>query len=104
MKNSKIMLISSSSDKDCRLWNIAQGNCLKIFKGHSDIIRSIQILSEQIFVSASAEILFWNINSTNSFRCIQPDQSGSEIFSLIKNDKNELIFTGEQSFIGLIKI
>ena len=104
MKKSKDLLISCSNDKNCRLWNISQENCLKIFKGHSDIIWSIQIVSEKIFASASAEIIFWNIDSTEGFHSIKPDKSGEMFVSLIKNGSNELVIAGGYDFIGLIKI
>ena len=65
---------------------------------------TIQILSEKIFVSASKEIIFWNIDSNEIIHSIKPDQSGNQISSLIKNDRNELIFAGMHDFIGLIKI
>ena len=64
----------------------------------------MQILSEKIFVSASTEILFWNIDSTEAIHSIKPDQSKSTIFSLLKNDRNELVFAGQHHFIGLVKI
>ena len=104
LNNSKDLLISCSDDRDCRLWNISQGNCLRVFQGHSRCIASIQILSEKIFVSASVEIIFWNIDSSEAIHSIQPDQSGKIINSLMKNDKNELVFAGSNDFIGLIKI
>ena len=104
IKNSDDLLLSCSDDKDCRLWSISEENCLKIFKGHSDIVWSIQILSEKMFASAGAEIIFWNIDSTEAVHSIKPDQSGEKIISLIKNDRNELIFAGMHDFIGLIKI
>ena len=105
MNNSKDLLVSCSDDKDCRLWSISQENCLKIFKGHTNKIWSIQILSEKIFVSASSEIIFWDINSTEAIHTIKPDdQPGRTIYSLMKKDKNELVFAGSHDFIGLIKI
>ena len=104
MKNSNNMLISCSNDKDIRLWNILQENCLKIFKGHSDRILSIQILCDKIFISAGAEIIFWNIDSKEAINSIKPDQSGKINTSLIKNDMNELLFAGYHDFIGLIKL
>ena len=104
MNNSKDLLLSCSDDKDCRLWSISQENCLKIFKGHSNRIWTMQILSEKTFVSASAEILFWNIDSAEAIHSIKPDESGDIIHSLLKNVKNELVFAGQHDFIGLIKI
>ena len=104
MNNSKDLLISCSNDKDCRLWSISQGNCLKIFKGHSGRINSILLLSEKIFASASAEIIFWNIESTEFTRSIKIDQSENRITSLIKNGNNQLVFAGQHDFIGMIKI
>ena len=104
MNNSNDLLVSCSDDKDCRLWSISKENCLKIFKGHSNRIWSIQILSEKIFVSASVEIIFWNVDSIEAIHSIKPDQSGKMITSLMKNDENELIFAGCHDFIGLIRI
>ena len=103
--NSNDLLVSSSLDKDCRLWSISQGNCLKIFEAHSSQIWSIYVLSEKIFVSGSAEIIFWNIDSTKFIRSIKPDDKSRNIInSMIKNNENQLIFAGGNDFIGLIKI
>ena len=104
INNSKDMLVSCSKDKDCRLWSILHENCLRIFKGHSNQIWSIQILSEKIFVSAGAEVIFWNIDSTEAINSIKPDQSGNLIYFMTKNDINELVFAGIHDFIGFIKI
>ena len=104
MNNNKDFLLSCSSDKDCRLWSISQENCLRIFKGHSNQIWSMQILSEKIFTSTSAEVIFWNIDSEEAINTIKPDQSEKWILTMIKNDKNELVFAGQHNFIGFIKI
>ena len=104
MKNSKNLLVSCSNDKDCRLWSISQGNCLRVFKRHSNTIWTIQILSENIFISVSAEIIFWDIDSSEAIHSIKPDKSEKMILSLLKNDRNELVFAGYHDFIGLIKI
>ena len=104
MKHSKDLLVSCSGDKDCRLWSILHGNCLKIFKGHTDTIWSIQILSQKIFVSAGVEIIFWDIESPEIIRSMKPDESEDRIASMIKNKENELVFAGGHDFIGLIKI
>ena len=79
-------------------------NYIEEVKRHPDRIGSMQILSEKIFPSVSTEILFWNIFSTEAIHSIKPHQSKSTIFSLLKNDKSELVFAGQYDFIGLIKI
>ena len=104
MNTSNDLLVSCSDDKDCRLWSISYESCLKIFKGNSNNVSSIQILSEKIFVSGSAEIIFWNADRAEMINSIKPDQSGKIIHSLIKNNKNELIIAGQHDFIGLIKL
>ena len=104
MKYSKDLLVSCSSDKDCRLWSISQANCLKIFKGHTDTIWSMEILSEKIFVSGGVEMIFWNIESPEAIRSIKPYQSGDVIATLMENGQDELVFAGGDNFIGVIKI
>ena len=104
MNNSKDLLVSCSADENCLLWSISHGNCLNAFKGHNDWIWSMVVLSDKIFVSASEEIIFWNIHRSEAIHSIKPDQSKSIIFSLLKNDRNELVFAGTHDFIGLIKI
>ena len=104
MNNSKDFLVSCSNDTDCRLWNISKESCLRVFKGHSDRILSMQILSDKIFVSASKEIIFWNIDSNEIIHSIKPDQLENMIRSIITNQRNELIFAGDHDFIGFIKI
>ena len=104
MKRRNNFLLSCSDDKYCRLWNISRENCLKIFKGHSDGVNSVHILSDKIFVSASSEIIFWDIENIEIIKVIQPDQSGNQIISLIKKGKNRLICADAHDFIGLIKI
>ena len=112
MKNSQDLLVSSSNDKDVRLWSISSGSCQKIFRGHSsNYIPSIEILSDKIFVSMSTEIILWNFDTqvdsnnyvTKNIRSIKPDESGNTIYSLIMTE-NELIFAGDHDYIGLIKI
>ena len=95
MYNSKDLLVSCSTDKDCQLWSISHENCLKIFKGHGHSTRSMEILSEKIFGLTGAELMYWNIDSAEAIHSIKSDQSGKISFSLIKNNENELVFAGE---------
>ena len=104
MKHSKNLLVSCSGDKDCRLWNISQGDCLKIFKGHTDTILSMQMLSETIFVSVAIEMIFWDIESPGIIRTMKPDQLGDVITTFMESSENELVFAGGDNFIGLIKM
>ena len=103
MNNSKNLLLSCSCDKDCRLWDISQEYCLRIFRGHSNRVNSLLILSEKIFASASAEIIFWHIDNPGIIHCIKPDQSGSRIATLLKTNESELVFAGMHNFIGWIR-
>ena len=49
---------------------ISTNDCLKKFKGHSDMITSIIVLSDKIFVSASREVKFWNIDKDKCVKSV----------------------------------
>lgn len=59
-------LLSASSDKIIRLWNIATGDIVKTFDGHSDYISSVVFSPNgKYIVSASADrtIRLWNVKN-----------------------------------------
>ena len=60
----KGQVITGSADKTLKLWNLEpKVECITTFKGHTDCIRSIAIISDTQFLSASndASIREWDI-------------------------------------------
>lgn len=39
--NNKGELVSGSSDKDIKIWNVNNGNCIKTFNGHNNEVMSV---------------------------------------------------------------
>ncbi len=61
------MLISGSQDRTVRLWDVETGQCLYIFKGHTDSVWPVSFRSDgKQFVSASADhtIRLWADSQT----------------------------------------
>lgn len=61
----KKVIISCSEDKTIKIWDIFNGNLIKIFYGHTDIIYSLDVISEKNIISIGKEIIIWNITKMN---------------------------------------
>ena len=55
----------ASSDFAVRVWNLADGACLRTFKGHSADVTSLDLIDRHTLVSASSDqtIRLWNLTS-----------------------------------------
>ena len=62
-------LISGSSDKSIKVWDIRSGECLKTLKGHTSSVLSLAITNEGLLMSGSEDrsILIWEKGSLSSF-------------------------------------
>ena len=58
-------LISGSSDKSIKVWNIETGECLKTLTGHSGSVFSLAISDEDLLISGSSDktIKIWDIKT-----------------------------------------
>jgi serine/threonine protein kinase len=65
-KETNQFLLSASSDKTCKMWDLNTGTILKIFSGHTSPVSSIVVISNSIFVSISVEIRCWNYETNQS--------------------------------------
>ena len=59
----KKFIISCSEDKTIKIWDIFNGNLVKIFYGHTDIIYSLDVISEKNIISVGKEIIIWDITT-----------------------------------------
>ena len=58
-------MASGSNDNSIRIWNVASGKCIHKLTGHSNYVRSLQLLSNNKLASGSFDksINIWNIYS-----------------------------------------
>ena len=57
-----ILVVSGSSDKPIRLWNIESGECLRVLEGHEELVRCVRFDNLRI-VSGSydGKIKVWDL-------------------------------------------
>ena len=95
MLNQKEFLISSSTDKECRLWSLISGECLRKFIGHVDVVVSLLVLSDKIFASSSTDIRFWHIDKNESFRIVNTDELNKCIYSMTLINQDRIACCGQ---------
>ncbi len=80
-------LLSGSDDKSIRMWNLAEGKCLKIFNGHTHSANKILLWSPTVIVSASDDhsIKFWNLEDGKCVKTLT-GHAGWVIFITIRPD------------------
>jgi WD40 repeat protein len=65
MLQSNECLISGSSDKTIKCWDINSGQCVNTIQAHNDSVVSLEILSaEQVISGSYGEIKIWNIRTS----------------------------------------
>jgi WD40 repeat protein len=67
---SKNKVISASTDKTIKIWDIKTGLCEKTIEAHSEPIRAIQMIETNQFISCSSDksILLWDLNTFNCLK------------------------------------
>jgi len=67
-----------SVDKTIRIWNIKTGECIRILKGHSDLVSCLATLSNGYLASGSYDktIRIWN---SKNGKCLKTLKGHSEI-------------------------
>jgi len=80
-------LLSGSDDKSIRMWNLAEGKCLKIFNGHTHSANKILLWNANTIVSASDDhsIKFWNLDDGKCLKTLT-GHAGWVIFITIRPD------------------
>lgn len=80
--NQRHVILASSNDKTCRLWNTDSQRLLSTFSGHSDKVMSARLFQSHNVVSGSADrtIKQWDISS---LRCVKTYCVGSTVFDIV---------------------
>ncbi|EGT48302.1 hypothetical protein CAEBREN_10621 [Caenorhabditis brenneri] len=76
------VILASSNDKTCRLWNVESQRLLSTFSGHTDKVASARLFQSHNVVSGSADrtIKQWDIGS---MRCLRSYLVGSTVFDIV---------------------
>lgn len=71
------LLLTSSADKQIKLWNAIEGKCLKTFLIHLDIVTSVVWLNNDTFISGSIDkkMLISYISNLNYLTCNSSNNS-----------------------------
>jgi len=66
-------LVTASSDKTLRVWEISFGNCLKVLIGHTNWVRWVIRVAEYTVASCSHDktIRLWDINSDKCLKVLE---------------------------------
>jgi len=84
-------IVSPADGYGIKLWNPNTGQCIKTFKGHTDWVRVLGVLSDDRIVSASMGrddgIRIWNQNSENCLQELKAEQQDLiRSFSILPDD------------------
>jgi WD40 repeat protein len=84
--------VSASMDKTLRIWNIKNGECLKVLKGHTSSVRALSVsLDRKIIVSGSDDgtIKLWDFESGTCIKTFE--ELKSSIFNVIISFDRKII-------------
>lgn len=78
----KHVVLASSNDKTCRLWNVDSQRLLSTFSGHTDKVAAARLFQLHNVISGSADrtIKQWDIGS---IRCLRSYLVGSTVFDIV---------------------
>jgi WD40 repeat protein len=83
------LLISGSTDKTIKIWDLETGECLKTLTDHKHWVTSILIIPNNKFLSGSCDktIKIWDLNS---YACLKTLTNESEVYSLCLISDNQI--------------
>ncbi|MGH2415958.1 MAG: pentapeptide repeat-containing protein, partial [Microcystaceae cyanobacterium] len=69
------ILVSGSEDQTLRLWDVENGQCLKILEGHTSLISSVAFSADGQTLASCEEqkIKLWNLNTGECYRTLHND-------------------------------
>lgn len=95
ISNDNRYLVSGSSDKTLRIWNLLEKNQLSICQGHTESISSIAISNDNQFIfsgSMDTTIRVWNFHEKNSKAILKGHASG--VLCIVITSDNKILISG----------
>ena len=82
-------LASGSRDNSIKIWNVDSGECIRTLSGHSNIVTSLQLLSNNKLASGSRDnsIKIWNVDSGACIRTLSGHSHFVTSLQLLANNK-----------------
>ena len=91
IQNQIDLLLSCSQDKECRLWRLSQGYCLKVFNDYNADILCLLSLSNKYFISAGNEIKIWDIEEE---KCLKTFKTDEYIYYMVRMSAKKILCVG----------
>jgi len=103
VKNTEWLISSGgNNDKTCKLWDLLSGKCIRTFVGHTQVVRSVAVVSKSVFVSSANEIKFWNLDSGE---CVKTVCEGKDrICHVSTNASGQLVSCGADQKVRVWQI
>ena len=91
-------IVSWSTDKTIRIWDVKSGSCLQVLKGHKSGINNVLLLSDEQLLSWSSDktIRLWDIETGKCLKVHKlPDQDNEVQSALILPDRKVFFWTDD---------
>jgi transcription initiation factor TFIID subunit 5 len=90
-------VVTGSSDKTCRLFDIQRGSAVRLYTGHSGPISCVEISPDGKLLATAAGDSVVNVYDINSAKCLKSFKahaSGSSIYSLAFSKCSSVLLSG----------
>ncbi|GMT14457.1 hypothetical protein PFISCL1PPCAC_5754, partial [Pristionchus fissidentatus] len=102
-REDELHFLSASADQSIRLWH--NDTCIKEFKGHSDVVRSLAILDSSHFVSAANDgsLALWNLENLSPL-AVEKAPHDEFMYSMVRVGSDTLVTCGEGGHVVVWRI
>jgi transcription initiation factor TFIID subunit 5 len=90
-------VVTGSSDKTCRLYDIQRGSAVRLYTGHTAPISCVEISPDGKLLATAAEdshVHIFDINSSKMIKQFRSHTAGSSIYSLAFSKCSSVLLSG----------